>query len=247
VWDGGLVGSSRQVKSLSKEACDERDFRNREAEHYYSYIPAYQYLAEWSMYDLLLQPGGSIVLDLGVGTGRFAAQVVTRFDRLVGIDFALAALLLARKRSPSNCRFVVADVLQLPLRPDCVDAVFSSQVLEHILDIDDARRFCRPGAASGRALWSHVRPQLARQAAGTQGRPREPAPKCPLVPERAALFLHGRRAASLLPPGLCHLLPVLCRNPAAVVRPADACQMGSMAEPSAGPLGGSHGSLRRQG
>jgi SAM-dependent methyltransferase len=149
VWDGGLVGSSRQVKSLSKEACDERDFRNREAEHYDTYIPKYQHLAEWAMYDLMLQSGGSRVLDLGVGTGRFAAREATRFDALVGIDFALAALLLARKRSPSNCQFVVADVLQLPLRPACVDAVFSSQVLEHILNIDDARRFF---AEIGRAL-----------------------------------------------------------------------------------------------
>jgi SAM-dependent methyltransferase len=110
------------------------------------------------MYDLMLQSGGSTVVDLGVGTGRFAARVVARFDRLVGIDFALAALLLARKRSPSNCRFVVANVLQLPVRPGCADAVFSSQVLEHVLTIDDARRFftgiqqtLRPG---GRAVVS---------------------------------------------------------------------------------------------
>jgi SAM-dependent methyltransferase len=81
------------------------------------------------------------MVDLGCGTGRFAAGAAARCDRLLGIDFALAALLVARKRSPSNCRFVVADALQLPVRDGCADVVFSSQLLEHIVDPDDARRF----------------------------------------------------------------------------------------------------------
>jgi SAM-dependent methyltransferase len=144
--------------SLSKPAREERDFRDREAERYDGYIPAYQHLAESAVYTRLLRPGGSLAVDLGVGTGRFAAQIAAQFDRLVGIDFALAALILAKKRSPANCRFVAADVLQLPLRSACADAAFSSQLLEHLLDVEDAQRFlaevCRTLRPGGQAVIS---------------------------------------------------------------------------------------------
>lgn len=146
------------MTSLSAMARDEQAFRDREVERYDARIPEYQTIAEWAAYDRLLGPGGGLGLELGCGTGRFTGQIAGRFGRLIGIDFSLASVLVARRRSPSNCSFVVADAQRMPLRSGSSEGVLSAQVLEHIVDSSGAQQFffeiarlLRPG---GRAVVS---------------------------------------------------------------------------------------------
>lgn len=50
-------------------------------------------------------PEGALALDLGCGDGASTAMLAARFERVVGLDYSLEALALARYRSLSNARF----------------------------------------------------------------------------------------------------------------------------------------------
>jgi SAM-dependent methyltransferase len=139
-------------------ARDEQAFRDHGAASYDAEIPEYQTLAEWAAYDRLLGPSGVLGVDLGCGTGRFTSRVASRFSRVVGIDFSMASVLIARRRSTSNCVFVVADAQRMPLRSSSVEGVLSAQLLEHMVESSEAQEFfleiarlLRPG---GRAVIS---------------------------------------------------------------------------------------------
>ena len=85
-------------------------------------------------------------IDLGVGTGYFAARFLLRFPRatLLAIDGAASMIDLARVRLGPNAEratFVVADIRDLPedvAGPSSVDVVFSSYTLHH-LDLEEKR------------------------------------------------------------------------------------------------------------
>jgi ubiquinone/menaquinone biosynthesis C-methylase UbiE len=86
-------------------------------------------------------------IDLGVGTGYFAARFLLSFPRatVLAIDGAASMIDLARVRLGENVEratFVVADLGDLPediAGPSSVDVVFSSYTLHH-LDPQEKRR-----------------------------------------------------------------------------------------------------------
>ncbi|HEX3622124.1 MAG TPA: class I SAM-dependent methyltransferase [Acidimicrobiales bacterium] len=119
---------------------------------------------EWAAEHLVRN--GSRFLDLGCGTG-YGSNMVTRaggsFD---GIDGSPAAIGYARANySGPDVRFFVGDLMAaLPdeLAPASYDVVFSSEVLEHVVDpfafVDAMARFMRPDGAcfigTPNRLWS---------------------------------------------------------------------------------------------
>jgi ubiquinone/menaquinone biosynthesis C-methylase UbiE len=94
---------------------------------------------------------GSLIVDVGCGTGRFCEPLAERFGaRVVGVDPSEQMLDAARKKTGSDrvefCR-VAADAL--PLGPGTADVVFLSMVFHHLPDagaaVGEFRRVLRPG------------------------------------------------------------------------------------------------------
>lgn len=93
------------------------------------------------------------VLDLGCGAGDLTAEIARVAPRTVGADIAEAALARARRRHPDlDLRLVPVDG-PLPFEDGAFDAVFSSEVIEHVADtarwLSEVRRVLAP---SGRLL-----------------------------------------------------------------------------------------------
>lgn len=78
----------------------------------------------------LLAPG-SIVVDLGCGSGEPATRLLADRHRVIGVDASVAQLALAQIAAPSAL-LVQADMARFALRPASVDAVASFYALGHV-------------------------------------------------------------------------------------------------------------------
>jgi SAM-dependent methyltransferase len=86
---------------------------------------------------------GRRVLDVGCGTGELALYLARRGHRVVGIDFAPAAVAIARRKAQwrrLDVRFVVMDALDLPRLGLRFDAVTDSAMF-HVLGGAERERF----------------------------------------------------------------------------------------------------------
>jgi SAM-dependent methyltransferase len=77
----------------------------------------------------LIPPGG-LVLDLGCGAGRVAAEIGKR-ARVVGVDISIAQIRLARERVPTGA-FLVADMAKLEFRSGSFDAMAAFYSVIHV-------------------------------------------------------------------------------------------------------------------
>jgi ubiquinone/menaquinone biosynthesis C-methylase UbiE len=87
-------------------------------------------------------PGGSAILDLGVGGGRTTSYLASRASRYVGVDYAPAMVRACEAKFP-NLEFEVADAADLSIFPD---ASFNAVVcafngIDYVLP-EQARRSC---------------------------------------------------------------------------------------------------------
>ena len=75
---------------------------------------------------------GRLVLDLGVGSGRFAEAAARYGAEVVGVDFN-ATVDVARREFGhlANLHLIQADLSAIPLRPDTFDVVYSMGVLHY--------------------------------------------------------------------------------------------------------------------
>ena len=96
------------------------------------------------------------VLDLCCGTGDMSFLAESRAERVVGADFTLPMLAVARRRARSEgrrARFVAADALRLPFPDGIFDAVTVGYGLRNVADppaaLSEMRRVLAPG---GRAV-----------------------------------------------------------------------------------------------
>ena len=108
--------------------------------------------------------GDERVLDLGCGTGDLAADLAHGGARVIAVDVAQAALDRARARHPElDLRLVPIDG-PLPFDDGAFDAVWSSEVIEHVADtarwLSEVRRVLEPGGRVLLTTPSHGRLRL---------------------------------------------------------------------------------------
>lgn len=90
------------------------------------------------------------VLDAGCGVGYGSAILAAAGARsIVGVDAFAAAVLAAREQDRHGGTFLLGDLRELPLDDDSVDLVTCFEVIEHLVEQDQAvaelRRVLRPG------------------------------------------------------------------------------------------------------
>jgi SAM-dependent methyltransferase len=75
-----------------------------------------------------------LILDIGCGSGRFL-DIVNKYDGLaIGLDYTSAIDVAKSSINNENVLFIQADALNLPLKAEIVDYVYSIGVLHHTPD-----------------------------------------------------------------------------------------------------------------
>jgi ubiquinone/menaquinone biosynthesis C-methylase UbiE len=90
-----------------------------------------------------LPPSGRFLLDAGSGPVQYQDYVTYSQNHTYRVcaDISIVALKEARKRLGSHALCVVADVANLPFRPDAFDGVVSLHTLHHLTVEDQLRAF----------------------------------------------------------------------------------------------------------
>lgn len=83
-----------------------------------------------------LPEGCDRVLDVGCGSGMFAAKAAEHVTRVDALDQSPTMIDRARRRVPDNVTCTVADVVETRPSPDTYDAVVSISALHH-MDLAD--------------------------------------------------------------------------------------------------------------
>ena len=94
---------------------------------------------------------GDKVLDLGCGAGSFTAVMQQAGYNALGMDLSENAIAFARRKYPDyNFRLLAPDG-SIPAPSSSFDAVWTTEVIEHVLQVDafleEIRRVLRPGGA----------------------------------------------------------------------------------------------------
>jgi 2-polyprenyl-6-hydroxyphenyl methylase/3-demethylubiquinone-9 3-methyltransferase len=79
---------------------------------------------------------GARVLDLGCGCGEYAAYLKEMGYEAEGIDISANVIEYARREHPGPVYHVGEAQALLPSRAGAFDAVFSSEVIEHLFDVE---------------------------------------------------------------------------------------------------------------
>jgi len=95
-------------------------------------------------------PAGAI-LDLGTGTGFYAASLAEAGLTVVGLDISLQMLLLAQSFMQHRVPLVQASAAQIPFRNETFSQVIAARVLSQIDEVDrvfgEVSRILKPGGA----------------------------------------------------------------------------------------------------
>jgi SAM-dependent methyltransferase len=129
-----------------------------------------------------------VVLDAGCSSGWLLADLRAKYPaaRLIGVDLVAGGLRRANGLVP-DAELLLADVCDLPIEDDSVDAVLSANLLEHVPDdtkaLGEFHRILRPGGIAAIVIPAgprtydyydkflgherrYARGELARKAAG---------------------------------------------------------------------------------
>lgn len=111
--------------------------------------------------ELLAPAAGETILDAACGTGRYTLVIAERRAVVIGLDFSVEMLSIARRRTPST-EFHLADLTgPLPFLSDRFDAILCAQALKHIPDLGLVmREFARVLRPGGRVVFSVTHPDM---------------------------------------------------------------------------------------
>ena len=111
--------------------------------------------------ETLAARAGEKVLDAACGTGRYTAELHDQGVDVIGLDFSLAMLAVAREQIP-GARFVEGDLNRpLPFEDASFDAVLCGQALKHLPDLyGPMREFSRVIRDGGRLIFSVTHPDM---------------------------------------------------------------------------------------
>jgi SAM-dependent methyltransferase len=132
------------------------------------FLPVYTAALE----SLALAPG-TMILDAGCGSGRFAEMAAERGLKVTGLDAAEALLEVARGLVP-GADFRLGEIEALPFDDHTFDAVTGFNSFQFAADpvaaLREARRVAKPGAAVAIATWGPMeRCEAAAQIATVAG------------------------------------------------------------------------------
>lgn len=133
-FDAAAVGRDARISSDPVLACEQR-------------------CRAAALMTLLQARRGERILDVGCGNGRDLLPLLEAGCVCTGIDCSPEMIAEARRRLPpactSRCELLVADATRLPFADGAFDAVFSSEVIEHIPDwraaVTEMARVLAPG------------------------------------------------------------------------------------------------------
>lgn len=74
---------------------------------------------------------GSMLLDMGCGTGNYTAALQQVAKSVIGIDISIGMIEQARAKFPA-LRFICGDITSLPFDSETFDGAFAIQVLHHV-------------------------------------------------------------------------------------------------------------------
>jgi ubiquinone/menaquinone biosynthesis C-methylase UbiE len=93
--------------------------------------------------------GNSLVLDMGCGSGNYAAVLQQMARSVIGVDISIGMIKQAQVKFP-GLTFIGGDVGSLPFKSGTFDAAYAIQVLHHVKEKDtflsEAYRVLRNGA-----------------------------------------------------------------------------------------------------
>ena len=90
-----------------------------------------------------IKPGGQLILDAGSGPIQYPEylEYSRGYRHRVCADISMVALQEARKRIGEHGLFVVADIANLPFKPECFDALISLHAIHHMPPDEHKRAF----------------------------------------------------------------------------------------------------------
>lgn len=110
------------------------------------------FAAYFSVFPWQALPPDAVGMDIGCGSGRWAALAADRVGTLICVDASAEALEVARRnlQGHDNCNLILASVDGLPVEPASMDFAYSLGVLHHVPDTAAAIKSCaeilKPGA-----------------------------------------------------------------------------------------------------
>jgi len=144
--DGSPAAKSLGVRELKKMRYENEEYGDRYDRRYRSGLNELNTIVERGWIARYLK--GAFVLDAGAGTGRFAAFLGNRGNRVVALDSSQAMLdALREKYALLPC--IRSDIYELPLAENSFDAAVCMHVLFHLPDWPDVLsglcRVLKPG------------------------------------------------------------------------------------------------------
>ncbi|HEX9709112.1 MAG TPA: class I SAM-dependent methyltransferase [Candidatus Thermoplasmatota archaeon] len=108
-------------------------------------------------------PRGAVVLDVGVGNGRYAALAEAWGLRWLGVDISREQLRIARLALPEGSGLARADARRLPVRGEAADAALAIAVVHHlpargdrVAVLREVKRTLKPGGPWLASAWAET-------------------------------------------------------------------------------------------
>lgn len=119
------------------------DLYEREQDYWWAVIHRKAAISIWKYFS---KPDACLrTLDVGCGAGAFLS-ILQKHAKACGIDSSLKACEFAKNKGNN---IIQADIIKLPFRQGCFDAVFALDIIEHIDDaagvLKQLYRVCSPG------------------------------------------------------------------------------------------------------